>query len=31
VVGLMEQIRVSGLDVLQHEITLSFGRTADLG
>ncbi len=31
VVGLMEQIRTTGVDVLQQEITLSFGRTADLG
>ncbi len=31
VVSLMEQIRTTGVDVLQHEITLSFGRTADLG
>lgn len=31
VAGLMEQIRVSGVDVLQHEITLSFGRTTNLG
>lgn len=31
VVGLMEQIRTTGVDVLQQEITLSFGRTDDLG
>lgn len=31
VVGLMEQIRETGVDVLQHEITIAFGRTADLG
>jgi hypothetical protein len=31
VVGLMEQIRHSGVDVLQHEITLSFSRASDLG
>jgi hypothetical protein len=30
VIGLMEQIRTSGIDVLKQEITLSFGRAADL-
>jgi hypothetical protein len=30
VIGLMEQIREAGVDVLQHEITIAFGRTADL-
>lgn len=30
VMGLMEQIRETGVDILQHNVTISFGRAADL-